>query len=119
MKPGHELDALIAKKVMGWKREQHLGLKQLVWKGPPDLFVTWRDDPLLYSTSIAAAWEVVEKIKLDGNMVNINTASNFSSVQIEKLNNGRWDLAVDSTDGDTAPHAICLAALKAVGYEPA
>ena len=67
MKPGPELDALVAEKVMGWTA---------VYLS--DGVNTWLDDgvntgrmisgdyPWSPSTSIADAWEVVEKLGKDG-----------------------------------------------------
>lgn len=110
MKAGKELDALIAEKVMGWKPEYPGG-----WPHPP------KDAPyrkrcldkegctviLPFSTDIAAAWEVVEKIK----------ANHALTIHAESLSGG-WLIHIDrdiKIGGATAPHAICLAALKAAG----
>jgi hypothetical protein len=110
MKAGREMDALVATEVM----------KQAVVQGAncmwecgsetgPGLTHTYRAttgfyDPVpLYSTSISAAWEVVEKMRHLDPMVSWDDPKwevSFSDV---------WAIA------DTAPHAICLAALKAVG----
>ncbi len=71
-----------------------------------------------YSTDISAAWEVVEKVK------------GYDRVEIFN-DDGFWFVSIDThdkfdqTDGhvvpremcDTAPMAICLAALKAKGIE--
>lgn len=103
MKPGRELDALIAEKVMGMN-VQH----GRVWSQEGKCL---RETDLpSYSTDIAAAWEVVEKLKLgllpDG----------------DKWIAGQADRAGLETSnlcwGDTAPHAICLAALNAVSQNP-
>jgi hypothetical protein len=100
MKAGRELDALIAEKVMGFD-------KRIVSKvdGMPYA------DVLHYSTQIADAWLVVEK---------------FPNVAIFGPNDS-WLVRFSDDDGsiythpvdeparaDTAPLAICLAALKAV-----
>jgi hypothetical protein len=100
--PGRELDALVAEKVMGWTN-----LTSDFWGCPV------KDRASMvpihkYSTSIAAAWEVVEKL------------SETHRICITKAN-GKWAMALDDeiiwiSDGqETAPYAICLAALKAVG----
>ena len=85
------IDALIAEKVMG------IDIHRLT-KGIPH-----------YSTDIAAAWEVVEKEKL------------FSQWMLGTLQK-EWQVVMPWADGiqliakaDTAPRAICLAALKAKG----
>jgi len=93
MSPGRELDALIAEKVMAWSRPvKHEGcLMQL----PPN---SSKGEPYSeapnYSTDIAAAWEVVKKLRSMGLVIH----DSFISV-----------------DPDSAPHAICLAALKVMG----
>jgi hypothetical protein len=137
MKAGRELDALVAEKIFGWRRmswkDYHAFQKQLCRYNGTDsreeLTYGWHDaegnmvngraeDCDDYyspeaawspSSDIAAAWQVVERFLLD-----------------EK---GHVDLSVEaegvycriscySFDGDgiadTAPLAICLAALKAV-----
>ena len=72
-----------------------------------------------YSTDIAAAWKIVEKI----------TKGNNWELTIE-TDSGEWEVRCNAhfsrkdynerqynSRAMTAPHAICLAALKAVGYE--
>ena len=102
MKPGPELDALVAEKVMGLGNDWclHVGVH------PP----CGSPCPIDYSTDIAAAWQVVEKI---GNASLVNHASGGAWHVEFELKGG--SLPYDT--GDTAPHAICLAALKAVGVE--
>lgn len=119
MKPGRELDALVAEKVMGlsyypvWTNSYGQHVPHAVFdKGVKQNVVTCGYlKP--YSTDIAAAWEVVEK---------------FNGLYIGESESdpGRhWWQFVDSNEqdsyigaeGKTAPHAICLAALKAVGHD--
>ena len=100
MKAGRELDALVAEKVMGLTEEDWIA-------GPTGL-------PRPYSTDIAAAWEVVEKLRgthrpfllshdfQDGFMKWPVVIVGFGAVVVHEGQYG-------------APHAICLAALKAVG----
>jgi hypothetical protein len=100
MKPGRELDLLVAEKVMGdtiIRREQD---NEIISYCKP------------YSTDIAAAWEVVEKMK-EENILEIHVLRQ-SGVEIFF-----YDLEGDRRRiiADTAPHAICLAALKAKGVE--
>jgi hypothetical protein len=107
MKPGRELDELIAERVMGLQRGWLTSVRD-------DLtgFEIYGGDSLQkYSTDIAAAWEVVEKLLADGWEL---TEAGYSRTT------RKWDFTFGngcSFDGplcDTAPHAICLAALKAV-----
>jgi len=101
MKPGKELDALVAEKVMGIK----LASNESLWFKNPTMIKP-------YSTDIEAAWELVGQIfgihelqfQVDG-MPTRWTAMFYHHYFKEK--NFRETC-------DTAPHAICLAALKAV-----
>lgn len=113
MKPGRELDALIAEKVFGAVRTQEKFQGYVPIPGDPVYYsevykyptgVNYLiDDPKNrhgmmggvphYSTDISAAWEVVEKLNKQYSF-HLNTKGS----------------------ADTAPHAICLAALKAVGH---
>lgn len=105
MEAGRELDALVAEKVMGldcsWRCVTLDGTGRD--RGPAR-----RIKP--YSTNIDAAWEVVEKLK-ENHTVNIHGYSDGWEVGLI----GPGSAAVDG-QAETAPHAICLAALKAVGH---
>ena len=126
MKPGRELDALIAEKVMGckpvsakytntgehseWlcecKKERHAyyysgcdGYSYVLHK---------------YSTDIKLAWLVVEKLKTMG----FNGIFYFRNDNKMAMRFTKEDAINDRElwTNKTAPHAICLAALKAVGH---
>ena len=117
MKAGRELDALIAEKVMGLTRHDESYVAEGVGKV---LRFVWRDgcggcvysgDMFLphYSTNIADAWEVVEKADLWSLYGSIGDGPYRACIQFED----REGLMT----ADTAPLAICLAALKAVSQE--
>jgi len=136
MKPGRELDMLVAEKVMGCKvlRATDEGLSQREYErrrrwenarcGCAGSMHNDSDDEGCYewlkeySTDIAAAFEVVEKINSSKNKWLLN------SLRCDP-NDGKWQFGDIDRDGsiwpddkyDSAPHAICLAALKAVGVE--
>lgn len=122
MKAGRELDTLVAEKVMGWeatadglywdarqkrtrlvlgsaiaKKREEMGIEN----GPGFVFAP--------STDIAAAWEVVEKADLWSLYGSIGDGPYRACIQFED----REGLMT----ADTAPLAICLAALKAVNQE--
>jgi len=128
MEAGRELDALVAEKVFGKESPKWYtivgdneydyggisscspGEGTLGWIGPQQVF--WPNQPSKgihacshYSTDIAAAWEVVEKASGEGphkwSITNEHDTWYVSA-------NG-----VAEAEADTAPHAICLAALKA------
>lgn len=116
-----ELDALIAEEVMGWR---------IFPDGPNGEMHTidanqcecHEYDIPHYSTDIAAAWEVVEKLKTIGlRDFNIELSSgsehlNEWEVSIywldDEQRHGPFYFSSDSTN--SAPYVICLAALKAV-----
>lgn len=80
MQPGRELDALVSKTVFGM---ENVGF-------------------IPYSTSIAAAWSVLEKMEQE------------TKVSVWSDNNRKWACEVEymiHDDCDTAPEAICKAAL--------
>lgn len=97
MKPGRELDALIAEKVMGLATAEEDSDENWVPVGVPG-----------YSTDIAAAWEVVGKLWEDQESVFELTRPVGSGF------NCRFRQGAIKEWGETAPHAICLAALKSV-----
>ena len=122
MKPGRELDALAAEKVMGWRKK--------TFPGGGGGFTAWVDenekvmklisnstmsetcyrcDYFRPSTDIAAAWEVVEKM-----------SEQWPQYQLAKIEDG-WSVmwgfdgyGWPEATGKTAPEAICKAALLAV-----
>lgn len=143
MNPGRELDALIAEKVMGWtwKKFKHHGADHSVyfnhektqWLGPSDFNPKVQPGfglQLLgcsvppYSSEISAAWNVLEKANI---------------TQVMKMEKGEWmarfdgptnengyyavrtyrgEFATSYAFGSTPAHAICLAALKSIDYQP-
>jgi hypothetical protein len=112
MNPGRELDALVAEKVMG--RNGAVEQWRQTANGPDMITATtaavdgWRPIPN-FSSDIAAAWEVLEKLR---GMLHeeISVASSYD----KKF----WVVCLEGTQqlahAETAAHAICLAALKAV-----
>lgn len=120
MEPGRELDALVAEKVMGLEITKIANGHMWFRDG-----VTLRSPIPHYSTDIAAAWLVVEKMSSDGWIHEITEHINDSQIKCAMFANrsGHYESYERSWDDEqwavsgTAPHAICLAALKAVGIE--
>lgn len=123
LKPGPELDALVAEKVM--KCREILAKPD----GPIALYRAEEylyEDPKPYSTSIACAWEVVEKIRLTLDPIGRQwrpTIQHCGSkyrwrceFELENDNAGD-DTTMYFAEADSASLAICLAALAAVGYK--
>lgn len=132
MKPGRELDALIAEKVMEWtwyvyaeNHQQHI----LAPDATTANTLRWGCDALdlvpHYSTDIAAAWTLIEKLHEDrtktwARIIEITLVyPGYVEVEVSSEiapNSGVFD-RTDIVAATTAPHAICLAALKAVGID--
>jgi hypothetical protein len=100
--PGRELDALVAEKAMGMLTQVSGDRYKYYWMRPSE-DVHWDTLPR-YSTDIATAWALVEKFRL----------------AVTPWSTQGWIATVEPGEGwicpaDTAPHAICLAALFIVG----
>lgn len=127
--PGRELDALIAERVMGltvittqeetsqfdpagrWVPGGEYYEVDVQWAMPPGQEEPDVDDYLPgYSTRIDAAWQVVERFERLGYDVAMHTTNGGEWVCVF-----RGALLADATMAPTAPHAICLAALKSAG----
>jgi hypothetical protein len=125
MKPGRELDALVAEKVMGWRLEER-GYGATFWvdengkvkrAAEPCSIDFCSCEVFSPSTDISDAWEVVEKLRDLGFHVGIKTPPKVKScsywVCLENFYAGKSFTEY----GETAPLAICMAALKALGME--
>lgn len=123
LNPGRELDAQVAEKVMGFRRLPMCGPNGEVfenWQRPHESEQWLRTELPHYSTEIAAAWEVVGKIGLvslingpDGWKCSFGVRKDHKPGDFSSS----WEFSISQVDarGATAPHTICLAALKAVG----
>ena len=112
MKAGRELDAKMAADVMGWKRGSSFGI------GDDDrwwLYIgngKWEQKGgtgFYPSTRMADAWLVVEKL---GKNFDVSRCRVFQEIEA-----WFWEASFHNgpdAQADTAPLAICLAALKAV-----
>ena len=125
MIPGRNLDVLVAEKVFGLRT----GMANFESGSVPIILDKFLDIEVpYYSTQIEAAWTVVEKVK------SIQPHPNFFGLARDHLQRftiqheeARWKAgwAPINLDGvmtveaeaESAPHAICLAALKALGVE--
>jgi hypothetical protein len=104
MKPGRELDALVAEKMFGHAPESYDFNEAGDRHYMPE-----------FSTCISAAWDVVSHTarqwawSLETDIT--HDGSDLVRVQINTWKGDR----VFHAEAESAPHAICLAALKAVG----
>lgn len=110
MNPGHELDELIAKRVMDTQKMQ-INFVKSINANNKTVTVSTMIGYHPYSTDIQYAWRVVDAIRY-----------NHGGGLLKLFRNGDdtyWasfdDEEKPGVTGETAPHAICLAALKAVG----
>jgi len=148
MPAGREMDALVAEKVMGktvfwrkvlesysWDHEKKKAdtpnYEQVPVEDLGGAAVAYWDVgceyqyklPIIkhYSANIAAAWEVVEKMRLTGREgywrygVEITMFPSLVEVRLWTHGFGVGKKGAQVTRAETAPLAICRAALKAVG----
>jgi hypothetical protein len=133
-----ELDALVAEEVMEWRwrafksdRNAPKWAKDIY---PPDAIeLEWPDEPGApplaelpylrsahyldmphYSSDIAAAWQVVEKMR-ENWFIAISTTIEGGWMVIIRRHG--YSNTLEVTSIDSAPRAICLAVLKALGVE--
>ena len=133
MNSGRELDALVAAKVMGWEHERDAELRHKCngkfhtrcgscgEEGHGNCYGFGRGAIQIecnctppYSTDIATAWEIVEKMGALEWCFDINLQARYSAVF---RRNYLSQTPRFSASEESAPHAICLAALKAVGHK--
>jgi len=127
MKAGLECDALVATNVMGLESfVEENGDVIVVDQNLKTYFPgTNNKQGFAPSTRIQDAWMVVEKLKEMGyriDIININSENNaFVQSGIAKV--GDWRVYINSHEKniykthESAPLAICLASLKALGAE--
>jgi hypothetical protein len=103
-----ERDTLVAEKVMGWVVTGEFGYPN---RNDGNIGSLTQKIPH-YTTSIADAWQVVEKMH-QTHMVAIFADKEYTVHMIPKVTIRCFNEAITST----APEAICIAALRAVGCE--
>lgn len=120
MRPSKELDSLIAEKVMGGVRKKEILSVTNIDVSAGSITTGTELEYPRYSTDIAAAWEVVEKLKMSvyapgAPLANGEYGNSSQKWEAETRSVGKFDYACWEY-GETAPLAICLTALTAVGY---
>jgi len=105
-----EIDKLVAEKVMGWKVIEGKGIMKPIGR------TFWRLVDDFYPTiNMESAWLVVERIcEAKRWRVIMDVNETYTEVTF-KTQMGSWIQA--HSEEETAPLAICKAALKAVGVE--
>lgn len=138
LKAGRELDALVAEKVMGWVLVDAIIRQSMGLVLGPKEFIETKIIALTppgkkevesvpnYSTDIAAAWEIVleyQNRSLRFQLVPLANEEGEPGWQVEILKFEPtneftpWVETAGFAQANTAPLAICLAALKALGHE--
>lgn len=119
MSPGRELDAAVASKVIGWHDVKWQPIANAFGEKVLDEYAGHPPNDLLknaiiprYSTSIQAAWDVIEKLKSMSVFVAVVSAQ--GAPWVCKINKG---VKFVEEKADAAPLAICTAALKALAEE--
>jgi len=121
MPTGRDLDAIVAEKVMGWtdvkKQSIANAMGQAVMTDYVGLPVPGAPQPVLvprYSTMIQEAWKVADRLRGETQFVAVISGKGPQGVQpwICKVNREGSFL---EERAETAPLAICLAALKGLG----
>ena len=125
VKAGRDLDALVAEKVMGFTVAHCLPVFSTQDEWYERVPIT-KDGGLeralsYYSTDIAAAWEVVGKLHGKISLQGPGTTDMGEGYATYGTWTAQFQPKGEQTEvtekADTAPLAICLAALKAVGVE--
>jgi hypothetical protein len=123
MPAGREMDALIAEKVMGWKRPPSgngWNVTTLFKRKTPDgqnLQVAWVGDGMVeFSADISAAWEVVEKMnqmkwRFYSRSITYNDGLIYKSIAAQFQNEHALGIDTGYIDAETMSLAICRAAL--------
>lgn len=109
---GRELDALVAEEVMGYERDEALAMSQYPSKDPAAL--------PRFSTDIAAAWQVADRVGISVLKIPTGWAAGVWPEGEDNRGEYRSGECYDGdfkhyAEADTAPLAICYAALTAVG----
>jgi hypothetical protein len=112
---GREMDAMVAEQVMGWRLEQNHGSAGgMLWHGHGGGFGAMPEGEQPYfSTEIAEAWRVVERMSALGWLWDLDTYSDGQGWHAVVQRPEPDDLRIGSGYGP-APVAICLAALAAI-----
>lgn len=132
MPAGPEMDALVAEKVMGWRWRKSSATGRRCLFSPtrwPEWFTALADGTEgivgdwdrpthipRYSTDIAAAWEVVEKMRANGYAPQIRPwGARWAGWGVADDRDGDIDLCRNFGSAETVPLAIVRWALAACG----
>ncbi|MCC2453300.1 BC1872 family protein [Bacillus cereus] len=108
------IDELVAEKVMGWIKPPETSILKAMWVETPVGAV----HPQLpkFSTNIKDAWLVIDALYEKEN-IRMFVSNNFHPLWEARCKKDNGDWIGHGVDNYSAPMAICIAALKAVGEE--
>lgn len=121
MEPGRKLDALVAEKVMGWTLNRFWPVCDLRIDQSKQCEQWFNEEAQYsdlpnYSTNLKAAWEILEIISCHS--LEVYWEEYFGwRCEISLWDTVIGDMKVTKERGDTAPHAICKAALRLYGVD--
>ncbi len=127
MKAGHEMDVLIAEKVMGWHKfiDHSYSENNVMWYAVENGYASYQDAVDTFgscvgwspSTELDDAWRVAEKVLAMDIGIDVSRMPNSKlwHAALYRMDDGEYMAkADDMVEAETAPLAICLAALRAV-----
>jgi hypothetical protein len=111
-----ELDVMVAERVFGWVRdhdaESQTATGSPIWEAPGKEYL--QNGTPDYSTDIAAAWLVVEKMRERGISMDLTGLANKYDQQWSCTFGDPETQNGECSDAASAPEAICRAALLAI-----
>lgn len=122
MKPGRELDLLVAYNIMGWSIQRKRLAMPIGYVGNTGEVAAYQlmDNPDPFSTDISEIPKIVRVLRDKRVHIKAECGGVCDVWTVTLFHWGKFkDLLHDGSDSfsatsDTLPHAICLAALKAV-----
>ena len=122
---GRELDALVASSVMGWVDVEKRPIANAMGQHVLDDFTgiapegTGRQTLVpRFSTLLQDGWSVAERLRRGFQFVAVISGTGPSGQQVPWVCKVNKEGVFIEERGDTAPLAICLAALRAAGPRP-
>lgn len=106
-----ELDNLVAEKVMVWKKDEEQKQRWITQNGLLHESY-WRP-----TYSINDAWQVIDALEKRDIWVSLYRGNHRSEATFYKYKNERYVYPPTRVIHESAPIAICLAALKIIGVE--
>lgn len=120
MKPGKDLDIIIAEQVLGWEKRPadayYNDTTDAGWRNPDDHVFYHKGNLPEFSNEIEAAWEIIKKLEKHPDFVHWQIRQDEGSINGNKKYCANICISIHSSYSwsETVPHAICLSALEAL-----